>query len=423
MDQTNPSEAAAASSPDRLQVSDLPAEHALQAIAQNPNGFFPSTMQAMAVEILRMRKDCPPTAEVEQMRLELASLRQAIGLMTTAKPDMQVDVRDPIGMAQQVVDVVSRLRLRASTACSESGLLAAARDAWKHKADTLGSDLNRIRSLVPTASDEQTTFDAVQAGLQRLRAEAAKVEHPVWRERFMRLRDSIKVQIAWCSTPSGTPHPAMLAEHRVLSCALKNAEAMLCEASGDRASLPSLPAKEGPLPGSFCGTNQPQMPPLQPKVGPATGGVVGASDFLDAMRKTAPKPEADRKMIEGLVEEAVRKVLERRSFTNPGQPFDPSDPIGPKFAPATGQPRTEVPPGSVLVDGRKIPLVEPDGSGTKVVSMTLGNDFHNAMVKADPDFFAGERFLNGETHEQARHRHLHRAMAELAKVVERIGAR
>ena len=49
-------------------------------------------------------------AEVGQLRAETERLLQAIGLATTAVPNMEIDVNDPIGMMQRVVAEVDRLR-------------------------------------------------------------------------------------------------------------------------------------------------------------------------------------------------------------------------------------------------------------------------------------------------------------------------
>lgn len=373
--------------------------------------------------------------------------------------------------------------------------MRADRDAWKHKADTLGGDLNRIRSLVPTASDEQTTFDAVQAELQRLRqkveslraaemqltdgkklpldivlgvmsgdvvaqlrsenerlraeieqlvwnlagistiacaedlcgyepgkewerpalsdtvklvrtvktlrAEAKGVDDRVqrlakvvqcqvgddvydaaekklgelrieretlrgerdrwrekfeeqqalldeiarlvpgkgtllgrvqkaangyiWRERLLRLRDGIKAQLAWCTLPGGAPFAGMHDAHAALSCALRNADALMAEAAG--------------LTGDWCGTNRPEMPPLAPKVGPATG-----------------------------------------------------------------QPRTEAP-------------LDADGSGTV---LELGEAFRQNLSNAVACLPEG---AIDPTTTKIAIRNLHACVAEMAKVVERIGAR
>jgi polyhydroxyalkanoate synthesis regulator phasin len=48
----------------------------------------------------------------EKLEAEITTLREAIGLMTTAKPDMVMDVDDPIGMAHQVVKEADTLRAR-----------------------------------------------------------------------------------------------------------------------------------------------------------------------------------------------------------------------------------------------------------------------------------------------------------------------
>lgn len=52
------------------------------------------TAKAIA-EVRRAGADADPRA---------SKLRQAIGLMTTAKPDLEVDLDDPVAMAQVIVD-------------------------------------------------------------------------------------------------------------------------------------------------------------------------------------------------------------------------------------------------------------------------------------------------------------------------------
>lgn len=161
MTETNHASEAAASSPDhRLQASSaLPDERGLQDIARNVLGYYPATMQAMAVEILRMRRDCPPTAEVEKLRAGASEANSPRLHLSNIDSALREAGRPPTRTRGDELERIHDL--------------AGDRDAWKHKADTLGGDLNRIRSLVPTASDEQTTFDAVQAELQRLCSEAA----------------------------------------------------------------------------------------------------------------------------------------------------------------------------------------------------------------------------------------------------------
>lgn len=570
MDQTNPSEAAAASSP-------LPDERTLQHIAESRLGYYPEPVQAMAREILRMRHDCPPTAEVEQLRADLKRLRdekkseiataiehlRKAGVIVgspTAGPTPGVAIGEPMTLASAVgmlcderAKILTGLGREAKALLEASFMLrcAAGRhpmpsprveetfgifealrklcderdtamheaDAWKRKADKLGGDLNRIRSLVPTASDEQTTFDAVQAELARLRQaieaqscemigaakllrdadnlslpaeaqtaiaamrdvgpELAKAgiqvgprcshaeavaqlrgERDRWREKFeaadkeaaeaarwgistgerlmaagfvlrapkeaglhgavlealaelARLRKESKrdqvgkqqalldeiarmlpgkgdlltrvaklanfyldardadmdrygfAQLRLIGEDIGAFYDPGIGTRksvakllRAYSDAAYQVERLRfeCEATGNRASLPSLPAKGGPLPGSFCGTNQPQMPQLQPKVGPATG-----------------------------------------------------------------QPRTEVPAGTTLVggDGCKVPLVETDGSGTVV---ELGEAFRRNLANAVDCLPSEGSYLGAGTIKIAIC-NLHAAVAELAKVVERIGAR
>lgn len=227
MDQTNPSEAAAASSP-------LPDERTLQHIAESRLGYYPEPVQAMAAEILRMRRDCPPTAEVEQMRADLKRLRDEkkseiataiehlrkagvivgspmagptpgvkIGeTMTLASTiGMLCDERAKIlaGLGREAKSLLeASFMLRCATGrqpmpsprveetfgifealrklCDERDTAMHEADAWKRKTDTFGADLNRIRSLVPTASDEQTTFEVIRDELRRLMKRAQEAE-------------------------------------------------------------------------------------------------------------------------------------------------------------------------------------------------------------------------------------------------------
>lgn len=216
----------------------------------------------------------------------------------------------------------------------------------------------------------------------------------------------------------------------------------------------SFPAKPDPLPGDWCGTNRPEMPQLQPAaasleekrkrlvadlaqvvnryslehacgdtpdfliaelmldaamafgkhtrgreahatgraphVGPAVGGEV--PNWLEAMRRTEPKRDVALAPIRGLVDEAVRSFFERRSCKEP------------KVGPATGQPRTEAP-------------LAADGSGTVV---ELGEAFRQNLSNAVACLPEGA--IDPTTIKIAI-RNLHACVAEMAKVVERIGAR
>ena len=68
-----------------------------------------------ADEMDRLRAEVEPLkvsnmtlrTKLEQCRAELSKARQAIGLLTTLAPSMEIDVNDPIGMAQEIVRVVS----------------------------------------------------------------------------------------------------------------------------------------------------------------------------------------------------------------------------------------------------------------------------------------------------------------------------
>jgi len=51
-------------------------------------------------------------AEVDRQRAEIERLLQAIGLVTTTVPDMEIDIENPVGMAQRVVAEVDRLRAK-----------------------------------------------------------------------------------------------------------------------------------------------------------------------------------------------------------------------------------------------------------------------------------------------------------------------
>ena len=66
--------------------------------------------------------------EIGELKEEIEQLRHAVGVMTTIKPDMEIDVRDPVGMALQVVEHVEQLRHDAWNDAIE----AAALEAEKH---------------------------------------------------------------------------------------------------------------------------------------------------------------------------------------------------------------------------------------------------------------------------------------------------
>lgn len=64
---------------------------------------------------------------------ELNRLRQAIGLMTTIKPDMEVDVSDPVGMALEVVKHVEQLKRDAESWEQCAAAASENADYWREK--------------------------------------------------------------------------------------------------------------------------------------------------------------------------------------------------------------------------------------------------------------------------------------------------
>ena len=324
MDKTNPSEAAAASSP-------YLSEGMLRAQA-NPDCAFPDAVQVLSREVLRLRAQCPPTAEVEKLRAGASEAR----LRKESK-------RDQVGKQQALLDEIARLVPGKGTLTERVARLANFyRDAHDADMDRYGfAQLRLIGEDIGAFYDPGIGTRKSVAKLLRAYSDKA---YQVERLQFE------------------------------------------CEARTGR---------------STC---------------PATGGVVGASDFLKAMRTTEPKPEVARKPVRDLVDEALRMVRGKMREA-PNFAFDPAEPLGSKVAPATGQPRTEVP-------------LAADGSGTLFADLVkagkaiyLGEVFYKALEHADPDFFGSPQFLDGKTDEESRYRHLYCAVRELAKVVERIGAR
>ena len=62
------------------------------------------------VDLLNRDAEKSLLAENERLQEELSIMTQAVGLATTAVPDMEIDVTDPIGMMHKVVAEVARLR-------------------------------------------------------------------------------------------------------------------------------------------------------------------------------------------------------------------------------------------------------------------------------------------------------------------------
>jgi hypothetical protein len=300
MSQTNPSEAAAASSP-------YLSEGMLRAQA-NPDCAFPDAVQVLSREVLRLRAQCPPTAEVET---QAAKRKQIVG---------------------ELREVINR-----------------------HSLERAGGD-------TPDHILAEAMLDTVLAFGERVQK-----------------RDAWHGFRPFGGVAFEQPAPVVLGDHHV----------------------DTRPTCAHPKFGTGGVVDA-------PKVGPATGDVwvgpanyVGKATTLDVELRVEDIAKAARKGVADMLvaagEAAIASIQEKQ----------------PKVGPATGQPRTEATLGTTLVggDGRKIPLVEPDGG---VTVLDLGEAFRDRMRVAAPDS------LNAV---EVRLRHLHAAVAELAKVVERIGAR
>lgn len=506
-------------------------------------------MRVLSAEVLRLRAQCPPTAEVEAMRDELARLRQAIGLMSTAKPDMLVDVRDPVGMARQVVEMVERMRqdwlttFQAVTDQKKRAEKAEAIAEQNGKAATERGDLiERLRGILfctfpagPTLEDQAKALVAAAkngappvVSYDRLFMVHLPGEWSSSADEFFvyrRVSNTPWVTVHWrhgpgVSNSDNNDHMAIDTFLRRCGVDMSKAEGLpgvhWVRAAADcvRGSrLPGVKASdllnfdhaEAQSAVAAIRDLGPELAKAGIQVGPrcshaeAVAQLRGERDrwrekceaeqhlndsrgWLEAMRRTEPKRDVALAPINRLVDEAIRKVAERARKDGGADPFglftpracqepkaeplpftgsdllpsyatkrkrfveelrqvvnrnsiehacgDTPDFIlaevmvdaalsfgrftrgrdahatgrAPKLGPATSQPRTEVPIG-------------PDGSGTVV---ELGEAFREAMRKAGSIWV---EIPVGEDLNCYRLRHLHAAVAELARVVERAGAR
>lgn len=541
MTHTPPSEAAASSPDHKLQVpSALPDERALQHIARSEDGYYPPAMQAMAREILRMRTQCPPTAEVEKLRHaareenllrlhlsnidsalteagqpyrhkgdelerihdlaaerdsakaataaaqdELAQLRQAIGLMTTAKPDMLVDVRDPVGMAQQVVAMVGRLKkdcLANFDASNEQKKRAEAAelDRGRHQVerDAFRRDILAASKALTDAGVEHSTLDSgireLAGARDRLRSFAerngkAATERGDWlqaaakavgckpqdlqkecasREKMLvafmhagRLRFGVDIEPQMLALAAEVEEFRSSA-HRDACMAI---ETFLRRCGVDMVKAEGLTAPHWTIAAAKCikrsgGNGGPeailelvrlrkeskrdQVAKQQAIINEIARLFPGKGPLLERVRRVAAAAEKRRNEVRDLIsDDDVREVLRKAGAGSgfasglallerrPSYEFDPSEPVChqenllPKVAPATGQPRTEVPIG-------------PDGSGTVVeLGVELGEGFRRNLANA-VDCLPSDGHPIEATTVKIAIRNLHAAVAELAKVVE-----
>lgn len=76
-------------------------------------GFTPNQIN-FAVAVLRNHVE-QLESMIDSLRQQLETMTQAVGLATTIKSDMAIDVRDPIGMMQQVCTYAKSLRQQLET--------------------------------------------------------------------------------------------------------------------------------------------------------------------------------------------------------------------------------------------------------------------------------------------------------------------
>jgi len=99
--------------------------------------------------------------EIDRLREELSECRQALGLMTTAKPSMEMDVAKPVAMAAEVVAEIERLRsdnenLKTVLRRDEEQL-----SQWEERAREAHNDMMRVVQ----------ERDNLKAEIERVRAE------------------------------------------------------------------------------------------------------------------------------------------------------------------------------------------------------------------------------------------------------------
>lgn len=92
--------------------------------------------EQMAYQLVRANTEIGELhATISEMKGNLAVLQQAIGLATTAVPDMVVDADKPIGMMRRVVEEVDRLRTRLAAAEAENGRMRQRREGGRSVMD------------------------------------------------------------------------------------------------------------------------------------------------------------------------------------------------------------------------------------------------------------------------------------------------
>jgi len=87
---------------------------------------------------------------IEQLEARLSNMTQAVGLATTLKPDMVIDVENPIGMMEEVVEYVGKENKRL-TKQSERRLIGLCKCGLKR--DELLAENKRLREALEARRD------------------------------------------------------------------------------------------------------------------------------------------------------------------------------------------------------------------------------------------------------------------------------
>lgn len=119
--------------------------------------------------------------DLDVLEGEISTMTQAVGLATTAVPDMEIDVRDPIGMMHRVVATVTQLRADLATAQAQ---VAALWDA-----------LELIAQRKPPATNDQQFYDHMKVVLESAEANnvyIAQIRAKARREALEEAQENLK---------------------------------------------------------------------------------------------------------------------------------------------------------------------------------------------------------------------------------------
>jgi len=177
---------------------------------------------------------------------QVGDLMQAMGILSTLAGSMQVDVNDPIGMAREIHRTVG--------------------DAIDSRQRTIGAaKLALAKAGIPCSGN-----DYLPDAIDRLAARDAAVRD----HRHLWVDALAKVLLAEFGGPVGGSEGACQMAVRVLREQKAEIDRLreLFEDIDElmTQSMPGRPPLK-PISGDWCGTNRPEMLPLTPKVGPATG--------------------------------------------------------------------------------------------------------------------------------------------------------